>query len=220
MIKETDVVYIAGPMTGIKNFNREAFNQASDYIHIETGCIVLNPAVLPLGLKHDQYMEICLPMVNISDVIVLLPGWEGSKGANAELDYAIGTGKRTYEYSDVCEWIKSTQKKESQCSECNSNVGDYVCKNCIDKNHASKVLSNLFEGITKNAVSPDVSSEIVELEALLADIPEENVIDRWGLEQRLESKKSELANDEQYTKTVVDDESENTIHKEGKHEAL
>ena len=38
-------VYIAGPMTGYKNFNREAFHKAEEELKRE-GHTVLNPAVL------------------------------------------------------------------------------------------------------------------------------------------------------------------------------
>ncbi|MBB7007809.1 DUF4406 domain-containing protein, partial [Escherichia coli] len=44
-------VYIAGPMTGYKNFNREAFHKAEEELKRE-GHTVLNPAVLPDGLTQ------------------------------------------------------------------------------------------------------------------------------------------------------------------------
>ncbi|EFM3367872.1 DUF4406 domain-containing protein [Escherichia coli] len=51
-------VYIAGPMTGYKNFNREAFHKAEEELKRE-GHTVLNPAVLPDGLTQPHYMDIC-----------------------------------------------------------------------------------------------------------------------------------------------------------------
>ncbi|EER3682409.1 TPA: DUF4406 domain-containing protein, partial [Escherichia coli O26] len=42
-------VYIAGPMTGYENFNREAFHKVEEELKRE-GHTVLNPAVLPDGL--------------------------------------------------------------------------------------------------------------------------------------------------------------------------
>ena len=54
-------VYIAGPMTGYKNFNREAFHNAEEELKRE-GHTVLNPAVLPDGLTQPQYMDICMAM--------------------------------------------------------------------------------------------------------------------------------------------------------------
>ncbi|EKK0430642.1 DUF4406 domain-containing protein, partial [Escherichia coli] len=50
-------VYIAGPMTGYKNFNREAFHKAEEELKRE-GHTVLNPAVLPDGLTQPHYMDI------------------------------------------------------------------------------------------------------------------------------------------------------------------
>ncbi len=47
-------VYIAGPMTGYENFNREAFHKAEEELKRE-GHTVLNPAVLPDGLTQPHY---------------------------------------------------------------------------------------------------------------------------------------------------------------------
>lgn len=52
-------IYIAGPMTGYENFNREAFHRAKDALKRE-GHTVLNPAVLPDGLTQPHYMDICM----------------------------------------------------------------------------------------------------------------------------------------------------------------
>lgn len=80
-------IYIAGPMTGYENFNREAFNAKADDLRIG-GFTPLNPAILPDGLTQGQYMDICFAMIRAADGIHLLDGWEKSKGALAELAYA------------------------------------------------------------------------------------------------------------------------------------
>ncbi|EJH4138871.1 DUF4406 domain-containing protein, partial [Escherichia coli] len=49
-------IYIAGPMTGYENFNREAFHKAEEALKQE-GHTVLNPAVLPDGLTQPHYMD-------------------------------------------------------------------------------------------------------------------------------------------------------------------
>lgn len=74
------VIYIAGPMTGCKDYNRTAFC-AEDLKLRCAGNIVLNPAVLPDGLSQQQYMSICIPMLMCADAIYLLDGWEESAGA-------------------------------------------------------------------------------------------------------------------------------------------
>lgn len=80
-------IYIAGPMTGYDNFNRDNFNSAAGYCE-DIGSIPINPAVLPNGLTQAQYMDICFAMLRAADAIYLLSGYEESKGAMAELAYA------------------------------------------------------------------------------------------------------------------------------------
>ena len=83
-------VFISGPMTGIEDFNRAAFNDAALEIS-RRGHVALNPAVLPDGLLHREYMQICIAMLKVADAIYQLPGWEKSTGALIEHDYAIIT---------------------------------------------------------------------------------------------------------------------------------
>lgn len=84
-------VYIAGPMTGLPDFNKPAFHSKAAELR-EEGFTVLNPAILPDGLEHHEYMQICLPMVQVSDTIYMLSGWESSKGALMEHDLAMDIG--------------------------------------------------------------------------------------------------------------------------------
>lgn len=85
---ESKRYYIAGPMTGYTNFNREAFNTMCDELH-EQGHTVLNPAVLPDGLTQAQYMDICLAMLRCVTHVMMLKGWQGSQGAKIEHSLAI-----------------------------------------------------------------------------------------------------------------------------------
>lgn len=80
-------VYIAGPMTGYENYNRESFHSAAECV-TENGHTALNPAILPDGLTQAQYMDICFAMIRAADAIYLLDGYSKSKGALAELAYA------------------------------------------------------------------------------------------------------------------------------------
>ncbi|MBS9435541.1 hypothetical protein Ppb6_04074 [Photorhabdus australis subsp. thailandensis] len=83
----TPVVFISGPMTGKPNFNRDAFNLVAKQLKSQ-GLIVLNPAVHPDGLTHEQYMRMSLVMLEQADAIYLLDGWENSTGAVMEFDRA------------------------------------------------------------------------------------------------------------------------------------
>lgn len=84
--------YIAGPMTGYENYNREAFNAAAKMLESENH-IAINPAVLPGGLSQSDYMDICLAMVRACDCVYMLKGWEHSGGARAEFWLADKLGK-------------------------------------------------------------------------------------------------------------------------------
>ncbi len=84
-------VYIAGPMTGYKNFNREAFHKAEEELEQE-GHTVLRPAVLPDRLTQPHYMDICMAVIRCVDAIYMLKGWQRSAGAKAELALAEETG--------------------------------------------------------------------------------------------------------------------------------
>ncbi|WP_117121036.1 DUF4406 domain-containing protein [Klebsiella variicola] len=76
-------IYIAGPMTGIPEFNRPAFNEVASGL-VNDGHVVLNPATLPDGLEQREYMDICCAMIRCADAIFMLRGWERSEGAVAE----------------------------------------------------------------------------------------------------------------------------------------
>ncbi|EAB2293828.1 DUF4406 domain-containing protein [Salmonella enterica] len=76
-------VYIAGPMSGLPNFNRDRFNEVAGLV-VESGNIPLNPATLPDGLPERDYMAIGIAMLQCADAIYLIEGWENSAGAGAE----------------------------------------------------------------------------------------------------------------------------------------
>ncbi|ECD9466788.1 DUF4406 domain-containing protein [Salmonella enterica subsp. diarizonae] len=76
-------VYIAGPMSGLPNFNCDRFNEVAGLV-VESGNIPLNPATLPDGLPERDYMAIGIAMLQCADAIYLIEGWEKSAGARAE----------------------------------------------------------------------------------------------------------------------------------------
>lgn len=87
------VVFISGPISGYANHNHPAFNRKCEELRKE-GHFVLNPASLPVGMEHDQYMHVCYAMIDIADIVYFLYGWQASRGARKEFDYAIANGKQ------------------------------------------------------------------------------------------------------------------------------
>lgn len=80
-------VYIAGPMTGYENYNREAFFEAAKELE-SLGWEPVHTAGLLNGLTYEEYLTESLGAIKGCNVICLLEGWEESKGALMEYGYA------------------------------------------------------------------------------------------------------------------------------------
>ncbi|MDF2889765.1 MAG: hypothetical protein K0R80_132 [Clostridia bacterium] len=123
-------IYIAGKITDNPNF-KEEFAEAEKTIKAE-GHTVMNPAILPPGFEHHEYMEICYSMINICDAIALLPNWEDSKGAKMEEAYAKLNTKQIYFYNPMEQTLKSSLDCKGDCTECGI-YGERCCRECEDK---------------------------------------------------------------------------------------
>lgn len=107
--------YIAGPMSGIPNFNYPLFNRiANKYRNL--GFNVFNPAerdterhgtdiskgnttgdIAQATSEHGFDLRVALGedleyICRVATTIVMLPGWENSKGARAEWATAVALG--------------------------------------------------------------------------------------------------------------------------------
>jgi len=88
-------LYLAGPMTGLPDFNRPAFHAAAKVLR-DLGHEVLNPAENPEPAcgTWRGYMRLAIAQLIQCDGIVLLPGWSESRGALIERNLAQGLGLR------------------------------------------------------------------------------------------------------------------------------
>ena len=109
-------IYLAGPMRGYPLFNFPAFFAAAEVLQGK-GHEVHNPAAHdmangfdPSKPLDDAYNEATFSLaeafkwdfarINESDAIVLLPGWEKSKGAQAEVVLAMALGLEIWLWRD------------------------------------------------------------------------------------------------------------------------
>ena len=85
--------YLAGPMTGFKNFNYANFNEAARRL-VLAGLNVENPAgnTPPTCGTWMGYMRMAIMQMMTCDSVTVLPGWSESKGANIEVDLALALG--------------------------------------------------------------------------------------------------------------------------------
>lgn len=85
------VIYIAGPVTGVKNY-KEPFEKAREQVEA-AGFIALTPTWQPQGMSNAQYMRICLAMIDSADAVLFLPDWYKSNGATVEQRYCAYVDK-------------------------------------------------------------------------------------------------------------------------------
>lgn len=85
-------IYISGPMSGIEDLNRSAFERAEEKIQ-GMGHIALNPHRFPEMETYEECIQMDLEVIAMAaDAIALLPGWENSPGSKKELKTALDLG--------------------------------------------------------------------------------------------------------------------------------
>ena len=100
-------LYIAGPMTGLPDYNFPAFNDAAEKLRA-VGYDVANPADHGQGMRPWKwYMRRALKALLDCDAVALLPGYTNSKGATLETEVAEALEMPT-RYIEV--WIKEVDR--------------------------------------------------------------------------------------------------------------
>lgn len=84
--EKTSRVYISGPITGIPEYNKPAFIEAENKLR-SMGYDPVNPFDINIVNKDkswDDYMREDIIALCGCDLIMMLPGWETSRGAKTE----------------------------------------------------------------------------------------------------------------------------------------
>lgn len=92
----SNIVYLAGPMTGYPDYNRPAFDAAAETLR-DLGYVVWSPAEQPFDLagsnsegadspdRRAAYLKRDIAVLAQCEQIVVLEGWEDSTGACCEM---------------------------------------------------------------------------------------------------------------------------------------
>lgn len=85
-------VYLSGPITNTKNY-KGLFMFAEELAALDDAEQIYNPSTrIPSNSSWEQAMRQCLSEITNYDTVVMLPGWNASRGARLELDVAFACG--------------------------------------------------------------------------------------------------------------------------------
>ena len=114
------LVYVAGPYSDPRGFWYSKQNiQKAEEIAVELWqygfaviCPHANTAFFDGAIPYDQFLAGDFEIIRRCDVLVLLPGWEKSKGALKELEHAKICNVKYFE------WPRDKKKLEKLANEC------------------------------------------------------------------------------------------------------
>lgn len=96
-------LYLAGPMSGYPKHNFPLFNRVAARLRA-MGYHVFNPAENKDGGQFQPrsfYMRLDIPALIDSEAVVVLPGWEHSRGASLEVWLAVDLDIPVYRCSEL-----------------------------------------------------------------------------------------------------------------------
>jgi hypothetical protein len=85
------IAYLAGPMSGIPEFNYPAFAEHAKYIREQLKYEVISPAEQGFGsfnpgtTGYEEVLNDCVKLVSLADMLFVMEGWTKSNGARAEV---------------------------------------------------------------------------------------------------------------------------------------
>lgn len=84
------MIYLSGPMSGLPDYNRPAFDRAAKSLR-EKGYKVWSPAEAfdrSILMPRSHYMRVDIEALMKCSTVMMLPNWESSKGARLEFEIA------------------------------------------------------------------------------------------------------------------------------------
>lgn len=107
-------IYLAGPMTGLPEYNYPAFNAEAARLRA-LGFHVENPAENPEQSSWEDYLRQAIRQMLTCDMVALLPGWEGSRGAGFERSVALQVGMALVMADQITEALPSSAEPIKLC---------------------------------------------------------------------------------------------------------
>lgn len=101
-------VYLSGPIIEKKNY-KGLFSFAEEFAKLCDTLRIFNPASqIPDNLGYEEAMKRCVAALVEYDTIVMLPGWNVSRGARLERDVALACGMHIVDLTNYrlvqCSW--------------------------------------------------------------------------------------------------------------------
>lgn len=84
--------YLCGPVTGMPNRNEAQFEAVARQLEAIGFETMVPTRIVPPSAKWEAAMKICLSSMTKCDLLIALPGWQASKGAQIEHDVAKKLG--------------------------------------------------------------------------------------------------------------------------------
>lgn len=122
-------LYVAGPMSGLPDFNYPTFNAAADLLRkagFGRGSFTREGVESPTRgatraeaspLPWDEYLRMAIGQLIRVEGVAVLPGWEGSKGARLEVHIADELGMPVATVDDWLEYADELRELERAMEE-------------------------------------------------------------------------------------------------------